>query len=380
MKKASLLFLSAVFLFFSCITGNQKATISGDIKNLGNDTIQIILAPFHEKLTYNPTIIITRDGKFSLDTLIDKLHYGMIVSSNMYKNLSDGQKFLIRSMPIDFFIHPNSDVFIQGELDEARTDYRITGDELNEQYLSYKNSVKKYFEESSILSYEVENLYSDGSHDSIITPVYEMSNKNYQLYLSNTLDFIKNNLDYEISAYLLLQKRKSTIIDLYPNLSADVKNSDFGRLIQEKINMWNSISTGSMAPDFEYTTLENKKIKLSDFKGKYVVLDFWGTWCVPCMEEMPRMKEFYDLNKTKVEILGIACNDTEDKWKSTIDENELNWEQILNDKNKHDLAKTYGIEGYPTKVIINPKGVVEGIYEAVKDDFYIKMNELLSHE
>ena len=63
------------------------------------------------------------------------------------------------------------------------------------------------------------------------------------------------------------------------------------------------------APDFEYPTYSGKTFKLSENKGKYVVLDFWGTWCKPCMEEMPKLKEFLKATKDKVELVGIAVGD-----------------------------------------------------------------------
>ena len=96
------------------------------------------------------------------------------------------------------------------------------------------------------------------------------------------------------------------------------------------------------------------------------------------MMEMPKLKEFYNQNKDNVEVIGIACRDTKDKWVKSIKKNNLNWTQILNIKGSQDLSKKYGVKGYPTKVIINPNGIIEGVYLGVKDDFFIKMNELLT--
>lgn len=378
MRKTNLLFFCIIFTLYNCTQKNQKATLSAEIENMGNDTIMIAIAPYNEKLSNEFKTIIAKDGEFKLDTLIDKPYYGKIISNKMFKKLSNGEKFLIRSKIIDFFIQPNESVKIKGKLEEYKADYQIDGNILNTQYLKYRNYVSKDFFEFSKLMYLIKNQYAKNTSDSLINILDKKRQKSYRQYLDNSLRFIKENPNYDISAFLLLKEKKEDILSLFPHLNDNVKESIYGELIQKKINVWNHIKIGSKAPDFEYTTLSNKKISLNKYKGKYVVLDFWGSWCGPCMMEMPKLKEFYNQNKDNVEVIGIACRDTKDKWVKSIKKNNLNWTQILNIKGSQDLSKKYGVKGYPTKVIINPNGIIEGVYLGLKDDFFIKMNELLT--
>src|SRR5690606_187716 len=160
-------------------------------------------------------------------------------------------------------------------------------------------------------------------------------------------------------SYLLFNEQKENIEKYYFKLDEKIKSSDYGKLIQKKINTWNKVSVNSKAPDFEYETFKNGKFRLSNNKLKYIILDFWGSWCGPCLIEMPKMKEFYEKNKNKVEIVGIAARDEKKNWIKAIKENELGWIHILNDKEKDDLVKKFGVTGFPTKIIINPNGEIE---------------------
>ena len=72
---------------------------------------------------------------------------------------------------------------------------------------------------------------------------------------------------------------------------------------------------GIEAPDFTLNDLNGKPLTLSSLRGKYVILDFWGSWCGWCIKGIPQMKEYYQKYAGKFEILGIDCNDTEEKWK-----------------------------------------------------------------
>ena len=98
-----------------------------------------------------------------------------------------------------------------------------------------------------------------------------------------------------------------------------------------------------LAPDFELPDLQGNPLKLSSLRGKYVVLDFWGSWCVWCIRGIPSMKEMYAKYKDRLEILGVDCQDPERKWRAAVAEYELPWLQVRCPDNKmQELAETFG--------------------------------------
>lgn len=114
------------------------------------------------------------------------------------------------------------------------------------------------------------------------------------------------------------------------------------------------------APNFTLNDINGKPLSLSDLRGKWVVLDFWGSWCPWCIKGFPALKEAYKEYGGKVEILGIDCRDTEEKWKEAVKKYELPWLQVYNPGN-NDLIEKYQIQGFPTKFIIDPEGNIANV-------------------
>ncbi len=135
------------------------------------------------------------------------------------------------------------------------------------------------------------------------------------------------------------------------------------------------------AADFEYSGLDGSKVSLSELckENKYVVLDFWGTWCKWCIKGIPEMKKYYEKYGSKVAFLGVACFDEEAQVRKLVLAMDMPWKHILNDENtpEKDLTALYGIEGFPTKVIVDSHGYIVAQYEGESDDFYKKLDELM---
>jgi thiol-disulfide isomerase/thioredoxin len=129
------------------------------------------------------------------------------------------------------------------------------------------------------------------------------------------------------------------------------------------------------APDFTLNDINGKPLTLSSLRGKYVVLDFWGSWCIWCIKGMPKMKEYYAKYAGKMEILGIDCNDSEDKWKAAVAELQLPWLHVYNNGDSQLLEK-YGIEGFPTKVVIDPEGRIANVIVGEDPAFYTYLDKL----
>ena len=124
----------------------------------------------------------------------------------------------------------------------------------------------------------------------------------------------------------------------------------------------NGIEIGKSAPDFELTKLDGTNVKLSDLKGKKVILNFWATWCGPCQQEMPDMEAFYKEHKENVEILAINYTSSEkgggeEKVSNFAKEKGITF-PILLDKNI-DVTTAYKVITIPTSYFIDTKGVIQ---------------------
>ncbi len=134
------------------------------------------------------------------------------------------------------------------------------------------------------------------------------------------------------------------------------------------------IEVGSNAPNFSATTLDSMVFKLSNNKGKFLLIDFWATWCGPCLAEVPYLKIAYDQFKSKnLEIISIGIDDPF-KLKRYVIDNKLNWIHIQQNKNGN-LEKLYQVTGYPTTLLVDKKGKIISIEEDLRGENLIKTLE-----
>ena len=161
----------------------------------------------------------------------------------------------------------------------------------------------------------------------------------------------------------------------YKRLVAPVRLSKYGEYIKEEILKLEAGSPGSKAADFSAVDINGQPLKLSDFMGKYVLLDFWASWCVPCRKSFPHLKELYHKYKYKgLEIVCISDDDSKpDLWRGAVTHDSIGmWHHVLRgldrkkllnrEKNDNDLSQKFGIHVLPTKILIDPAGIIIGRY------------------
>ena len=139
----------------------------------------------------------------------------------------------------------------------------------------------------------------------------------------------------------------------------------FGKYLYQKPKFIN----GEIAPNFSMQMIDGQKRILSDFKGKFVLLDFWGSWCPPCRKENPDLVKLYQKYKDQdFEIVSIGVETRKERWIAAIEKDGLVWPNHFSDFKRFDSepVRLYGVKEIPTKYLIDKDGMIIGINQTIE--------------
>lgn len=203
-------------------------------------------------------------------------------------------------------------------------------------------------------------------------------------------DFLDNNLSNQGAILYLSDLVDATM--LYEALPDEVKATPVGRTLSNRVEVEMKMRKafeqqeevdrnqllGQPAPAVELTDINGNPFSLTSLRGKYVILDFWGSWCGWCIKGFPDMKAYYEKYKGKFEIVGIDCNDSDAAWRRAVADNDLPWIHVYN-HGESTLTSEYKIKGYPTKILVDPDGNVAHITIGEDPAFYPYLDEVFGN-
>ena len=183
-------------------------------------------------------------------------------------------------------------------------------------------------------------------------------------------EFIKANPKGIASAFIALsflseqqQRNLAEVNAIYSGLDKQSQASFFGKKIKEMADAMSKTSPGTTAPGFTLPDVNGNMVSLSKFKGQYVLVDFWASWCKPCREENPNVVAAYQQFHAKgFGILGVSLDEDKSKWKEAIAADGLSWTHVSDLKGwQSDIAALYNIQSIPSNVLLDKEGKIVAV-------------------
>jgi len=335
------LLLGAILISSLVACQSEKGyQINGTVKNPKDGKIFLVNLHSEKQDTLN-----IEDGKFSISGIAEEPTPFLIYSADV---LPAQTIFFVHkgNTTIEFTANEPSTIKIKGCQTQKEYD-EFTN--VTKPLLSQFDSVQRLAMAGELEQEEVQNVAS------IIQKKYEKAN----------LDFVKKHPSSYVSALLTYEyfRQKPELSteekkEFLGKLDKNIQESHFGKKMLELITADESTATGKPAPVFELPNTQDKKISLSSFKGKYVLVDFWASWCQPCRAENPNVVAAYNKYKNKnFTILGVSLDENKKQWLAAIQKDNLKWQHVsdLSGWNSS-VVSLYNIKSIPSNVLIDPQG------------------------
>ncbi|TYR35824.1 AhpC/TSA family protein [Sphingobacterium phlebotomi] len=364
---------------------SSKAQITATIKGLDSDTVYVWQYPLANIEDMRKDTLIANNNMFTYQIPEEPTAYAIIPHKAVYTR-SDGGFYIAQTKFIELFSLPDEQINIEGELEDYYLDYQISGNMVSRALGQLRTSYKSPAIEAVKIELKMDSIRENGGTQDQINELFHTRGQYFGEIAQAKTEYVNNNFDQDLSAYLISRFSLEKFATYYPKLTEDIRNGMFHDILEHSYKNYQEFSavklaeqtltTGKDAPHFELKDNNDKVVSLSDFEGELIVLDFWGTWCSPCLDEIPKLKSFYENNKKDIVLIGIACNEEKDEWNAAIKNYGLEWPQLIN-SDKNDVAVMYGIGTYPTKIVIDKNLKIVKRFVGATEEFFTEIEELM---
>lgn len=342
---------AALALTSGSLMAQNKSTFDakGHINGLADGEVYLAYGNF---INMKADTVQVKDGNFEFIDSVAEPCYGMLFNHDY-------------TLKVDLFVDKGN-ISIQGDIDSAY-DIHVKGSPFVNEYATYNQAVNDTKKPVQAIYEKWIAAYNSGDSDNVTkykAAFNSARDKQAAEGAKLQLDFIKNHPNNNASAWELfhylneksLEKSKS----MFAGFTDAVKNSEQGKEVSNRIATLSRIEVGHFAPGFEQNSVDDKKITLASYKGKYVLLEFWASWCEPCRAESPNVLAAYKKYKNNgFDVLSVSLDHIKKNWETAIQKDGLLWTQVSDLKGwKNDVATLYGVQAVPANFLIDPSGKI----------------------
>jgi len=353
MKILYLSIVTVVWLLASSCSENrtqlieEQYTIKGNLTEFKDSLIYLVEYDNREPLILDSSKVT--DDKFEFTGKIDFPKIIFLTNLNHEFN-------------VPIFVE-NSEIIVKGKASLSDS-IIITGSNYHNRLTSFNSSLKEY---DNKLKSIADNYYL--ARDNNLKDSMEIFESEYNYHDSIKLNFIQSEVKssgidvfglYLISKYILPTGTLQELEDLFVDFPDSLRTSKYSSIITKRITILRNTEVGKSAPTFIQRSINGEQISLSDFKGKYLLIDFWASWCKPCRQENPNVVAAYKkFNRHNFEILGISLDNDSEKWEKAVEDDNLIWTQVSDLKGwKNEVAQMYGVNSIPHSILVDTNGVI----------------------